>query len=114
MTFVTVSVNRDQLALLSQLLVTLFPGCTVHQSCDPMRAIQRLSFQKVDAVIADADTVSNMMNLLDRQKSQAQIWLICGQGVDLPEKIADFCGILPYPITGHEMQHALQRIQCGV
>ena len=57
MTFVTVSNNCEQLALLSQLLISLIPGCTIHQSCDPMRAIQHVSCRKVDAMFADADIV---------------------------------------------------------
>ena len=30
MAFANVSVNREQVALLSQLLLTAFPGCVIH------------------------------------------------------------------------------------
>lgn len=108
MTFVTVMNNCEQLALLSQLLITLIPGCTIHQSCDPMRAIQHVSCRKVDAVFADADTICDTMNMLSRQRKNAKIWLLCRQGAALPEKMAGYYGVLTYPITEKEMRTALQ------
>ena len=108
MTFVTVSNNCEQLALLSRLLITLIPGCTIHQSCDPMRAIQHVSCRKVDAMFADADTVCDMMSILSRQKKNTQIWILCRQGAALSEKTAGYDGILTYPITEQEMRTALQ------
>ena len=77
MTFANVSVNREQVTLLSQLLVTAFPGCVIHQSCDPMRTMTHLSTQKVDAVFADADTYPDLAHLLNRQKSKASVYLLC-------------------------------------
>ena len=108
MTFVTVSNNREQLAVLCQLLVSLIPGCTIHQNCDPMRAICCLSRQKVDAVFADADICANVMDELRKQKIQAQLCLLCRQDVILPEEIADSHGVLSYPLTEQKMRTALQ------
>ena len=110
MTFVTVSINRQQLTLLSQILVTLFPGCTIHQSRDPMRAIHQLSYQEVDAVFADVDTVSNMMDMLRKPRTGAQIWLLCRQDAAVPEEFAGCYGVLSCPITEQKMRDALQRI----
>ena len=110
MTFVTVSVNREQLSLLSRLLVTLFPGCTIYQSRDPMRAIQRLPYHEVDAVFADVDTVSDMKDILDRKKMNAKIWLLSSQNVALSEEIAGCYGILSCPITEHKIRNVLQGV----
>ena len=113
MTLITVSNNYGQLAFLSQLLISLIPGCTIHQCCDPMRAIQHLACRKVDAMFADADTICDMMNMLSRQKKNTQIWILCRQGTALPEIIAGYYGALTYPITEQEMRTALQRtIRC--
>ena len=114
MTFVTVSNNCEQLASLRQLLITLTPGCTIHQSCDPMRAIQHVSCKKVDAMFADADTICDMMTMLNRQKQNAQIWILCKQGTALSEKMAGCYDVLSYPITEQEMRTALQgKIHCS-
>ena len=110
MTFVTVSVNRNQLTMLSRFLVTMFPGCTIHQSCDPMRAIRSLSCQKVDAVFTDTDSCSNMMDILSRQNMTTQVCLLSSQGAVLPEEAANFDGILSYPITEENMRTTLQKI----
>ena len=108
MTFVTVSFDRNQLTALSQMLVTLFPGCTVHQSCDPVRALRWLSNQKVDAVFAEADYISHMVDFLSRQKLSTKILLLCGQNAAVPEEITGCYGILPYPITEQLIKNALK------
>ena len=112
MTIVTVGNSSEQLTTLSRLLIALIPGCTIHQSCDPMRAMQHISCRKVDAVFADADTICDMMNILSRQKQNTRIWILCRQGVVLPAKMAGCCGVLPYPITEQEMRTALQGAMC--
>ena len=114
MTFVTVSINRAQLTLLSQFLVTLFPGCTIHQSCDPLRAIQRVSSQEVDAVFADVDTIYNMMDMLRIKRTNTKIWLLCKQDAILPEEMADCYGVLYCPITEQKIRNALQRLPQGI
>ena len=108
MTFVTVSIHREQLTLLIQLLVAVFPGCTIHQSRDPMRAIRHLSNQKVDAVFADADICSNFMDILRSQNSQ--LCLLCGKDAVLPEATKGFDGILSYPLTEQSVRTTLQRL----
>ena len=110
MTFVTVSDNREQLAMLSRYLVAIFPGCTIYQSCDPIRAIHPLSDRKVDVVFADLDTVSNMMHLLGRQKTRAKIWLLCQEGAALPEETAVCYGVLSCPITEQKIRNALESV----
>lgn len=110
MTFVTISVNQEQLTTLSQLLVTLFPGCTIHQNRDPMRAVQHLSSQAIDAVFADEHTISNMMDVLQKRRMNTAVWLLCSQGVAVPEEMAGCYGVLPCPITEHKMRAALQRM----
>ncbi len=108
MTFVTVSMHREQLTLLIQLLVAVFPGCTIHQSCDPMRAIRHLSNQKVDAVFVDADTCSDSMDILRRQNTQ--LCLLCGRDAAMPEATKRFDGILSYPITEQSIRTTLQSL----
>lgn len=107
-TFVTISDNREQLAILSRLLIALIPGCTIHQNSNPMRAIRCLSHQKVDAVFADADTCANAMEILRKQKMQTQLCLLCRQGADIPEEVPYSLGVLSYPLTEQKMQSVLR------
>ena len=110
MTFANVCVNREQLTLLSQLLLAAFPGCTIHQSRDPMRAAQRLSDHKIDAVFADADTCSDWIHSLKRHLSNTSVYLLCRQDSSLPEEAEDIHGIVTYPITEQKIQDALLNI----
>ena len=110
MTFTTVSSNREQSALLSQLLLMAFPGCTIHQSRDPARAIQHLSTQKVDAMFMDADSCSDWIPVLRRHESNPSVYLLCRQDLLPPEKTPGIRGIVTYPITKQKIQNALQNI----
>lgn len=110
MTFANVSVHREQLTLLSQLLLTAFPGCIIHQSCDPVRTIKHLSTQKVDAVFVDADTHSEMMHLLNRQKTKASVYLLCQDDAPPPEEAGGIRSVITYPITRQKIQVALQTV----
>ena len=110
MTFANVSVNKQQLALLSQLLLTAFPGCTIHQSRDPMRTIQHVSSGKIDAVFADADTCADLISILRKQKLNTTVYLMCQQEVLPLDETGDIHGIVTYPITKQKIQLALQNI----
>ena len=110
MTFANVNMNREQLTLLSQLLLTAFPGCVIHQSCDPVRTATSLSTQKVDAVFADADTHPQLMRLLNRQKSETSVYLLCRHDSPPPEDTGDIRSIIIYPITRQKLQAAIQSI----
>ena len=110
MTFANVNVNREQLTLLSQLLLTAFPGCVIHQSCDPVRTITHLSTQKIDAVFADADTYPDLIHLLDRHKSKASVYLLCQHDTSPPEEPDGIRSVITYPITRQKIQVALQNI----
>ena len=108
MTFANVSVSREQLASVSQLLLTAFPGCVIHQSRDLVRTIKHLSTQKVDAVFADADAYPQLMHLLNRQESKASVYLLCRQDGPPPEETNGIRSIITYPITQQKIQVALQ------
>ena len=110
MTFATVSGNREHLSLLSQSLVTAFPGCTIHQSRDPMRTMQQLSSQKVDAVFADSDAYSDLVHILRKQRPDTSVYLLCRQGPPPPDQSGGIRGIVTYPITKTKIQQALQSI----
>ena len=110
MTFANVSVNREQLALLSQLLLTAFPGCVIHQSCDPVRTITHLSTQKVDAVFVDADTHPEVIHLLNRQKSKASVYLLCQRDAPPLEETGGIRSVITYPITRQKIQVVLRTI----
>lgn len=110
MMFANVSVNREQLTLLSQLLVTAFPGCVIHQSSDPVRTITHLSTQKIDAVFADADTYPDLIRLLNRQKSKASVYLMCRQDTQPPEETDGIRSVITYPVTRQKIHTALQTI----
>ena len=104
MTFITISIDREQLSLLSQFLVAQFPGCTIHQSCDPIRVMKYLSDQKVDAVFADTDTIVYMTDWLTRHKINTSVWILCRQDEVLPKEIPDCYGILSYPISKEKIR----------
>ena len=108
MTFANMCVDRDKLLLLTQLLLSSFPGCTIHQSRDPMRTAQHLSTRKVDAVFADADTYSDLERMLPKQKSETSVYLLCRQDLQMPEKTDGIRGIISYPITKQKLRSALQ------
>ena len=110
MTFANVGVNREQLTLLSQLLLTAFPGCVIHQSCDPVRTITHLSTQKIDAVFADPDTYPVLMRLLSRQQSKASVYLLCQHDTPPPEERDGIRSVITYPVTRQKIQAALQTI----
>ena len=110
MTFANIGVNREQITLLSRLLLTAFPGCVIHQSSDPVRTMKHLSTQKVDAVFADADTYSELTNLLKRQKTNASVYLLCRQELMLPEETDGIRSVITYPITRQKIQVALQNV----
>ena len=109
MTFANVCVDRDRLTMLSQLLLTAFPGCVIHQSRDPARTMTQLSSQKVDAVFVDADTHPELMHLLNRQKSKASVYLLCRHDSP-PEKTDGIRSVITYPITRQKIQVALQTV----
>ena len=109
MTFANVSVNREQVTLLSQLLLTAFPGCVIHQSSNPARTVSHLSTQKVDAVFADADAYPEVMHLLSRQKSQTSVYLMC-QHDSPPMETDGIRSVIAYPITKQKIQAALQNV----
>lgn len=109
MTFANVSMNREQVTLLSQLLLTAFPGCVIHQGCDPVRTITHLSTQKIDAVFADADTYPDLIRLLNRQKSKASVYLLCRHDSP-PAENGDIRSVITYPITRQKIQAALQNV----
>jgi hypothetical protein len=100
--------NREQLTLLSQLLLTAFPGCIIHQSCDPVRTITHLSTQRVDAVFTDADTYPDLMHLLNTQNAKASVYLLCRHDAPLPEETGGIRNVITYPITRQKLQAALQ------
>ena len=110
MTFANVGVNREQLMLLSQLLLTAFPGGGIHQSCDPVRTITHLSTQKIDAVFVDADTYPDLMQLLNAQKSKVSVHLLCRQDLLPPEETDGIRSVITYPITKQKIQAALQNV----
>lgn len=110
MTFANVCENREQLTLLSQLLLTAFPGCVIHQSCDPARAITHLSSQKIDAVFADTDTYPNLMRMLNRHQSKPSVYLLCQCDTQLPEEAGIARSVITYPVTRQKIQVALQTV----
>lgn len=106
MTFVTVCADRAQLTSLCHMLVTLFPGCTIHQNRNPVRAMRQLSDEKVDAVFVDADTYSGSMDILCKQN--LRLCLLCGKDTAMPEETKGFEGVLSYPITEQSVRATVQ------
>ena len=110
MTFANVSANREQMTLLSRLLLTAFPGCVIHQGCDPVRTIKHLATQKIDAVFADADTYPDLIRLLNGQTSKTPVYFLSQQEFIQPEETDDGRRVITYPVTRQKIQIALQTI----
>lgn len=110
MTFANVCANREQLTLLSQLLLAVFPGCVIHQSSNPARTMTHLSAETVDAVFVDADAHSEVMHLLNRRKAKTSVYLLCQHDLLPPEEIGGVRSIITYPITTQKIQGALQTV----
>ena len=110
MKFANVSINREQLTRSSQLILTAFPGCVIHQSCDPVRTIKHLSTQKIDAVFTDADTYPDLIHLLNRHKSKVSVYLLCQHDTPPPEETGSIRNVITYPVTRQKIQVALQTI----
>lgn len=110
MTFANVSANRERLKSLSQLLLTAFPGCVIHQSCDPVRTVRHLSAQKIDAVFADEEAYPDLIRLLNRQTEKTSVYLLCQRERISPQDTGGGGGIITYPVTRQKIQFALQAI----
>ena len=110
MTFANVNVNREQLTRLSQLLLKIFPGCVIHQSCDPVRTVSQLATQKIDAVFVDAQTHPKLMHLMNKQNQKASVFLLCRQFSPPPEDTGGVRNVITCPITSQKIQAALQTI----
>lgn len=110
MTFANVSVDREHVTWLSQLLLAAFPGCVIHQSCDPVRTVSHLSTKKVDAVFVDADTHPRLMHLMNRQQSKASVYLLCRHDTPPPAETGGIRKVISYPVTRQKIQAALQTI----
>ena len=110
MTFANVCVDRTQLMLLSQLLLTAFPGCVIHQNCDPVRTFRNLSTEAVDAVFVDADTRSEVLQLLNSRNAKPSVYLLCQHDTLSPEETGGIHRVITYPITKQKIQGALQTV----
>ena len=108
MTFANISVDQEQRTLLSQVLLTVFPGCTIHQSRDPMRTVQHISSGKIDIVFTDADACSDLIPTLRARKMNTSVYLLCRQDRQPSERTEGIQGIVTYPITKQKIQLALQ------
>ena len=106
MTFANVCENQEQLSLLNRLLITAFPGCTIHQSRNPMRTVHFLSTQKVDAIFADADTCSGMMH---KFCGDTAVYLLCRQEYS-GHRAEGIQGCITYPLTEQKIQRLLQAV----
>lgn len=114
MTFANVGVNQEQITLLSHLLLAAFPGCTIHQSRDPMRTMQHISSRKIDAVFADADTSSDWLHKFRNHKSSPTVFLLCSQEWQRPEETEAIQGFVTYPVTKQKIQDLLQTVPQGI
>ena len=109
MTFANVSVDRKQLLLLSQLLLAVFPGCTIHQNRDPVRLMQHLTTQKVDAMFVDADMRLDWKRISQEHGSCPTIYLLSRQELPLDDA-GSVRGVVTYPLTKQKIQNALQNV----
>ena len=100
--FVTASNCREELARLTQLLLSAFPGSTIYQHAELCRVPHDVLNNKVDAVLLDAEMdKSNSLDfvrMLRKQKTNVPVFMIakaegfCEEAMDAG---SDGCFVLP-------------------
>ena len=113
MVFVTVSENREQLTGLTQLLVRLMPGCTIHQNYDPVRAIRCFAKQKVDVVFVDGDVCSGLLELMMKHEIDTSVYYLGGRDLSEIELPSGVCGVITAPVTDEKIRTLLQHLPKG-
>ena len=84
MVFVTAGSCRTQLTMLTQLLVSAFPGSTIYQHTDPLRVPHDALNDRVNAVVLEAELDKtnglDLMRKLHRQKQELPVFIISRSG----------------------------------
>ena len=80
MVFVTAGSSRTQLARLSQILFSAFPGSTVYQHTDPLRVPHDALNDRVNAVVLEVEMEKknglDLMRQLRRQKPELPVFIV--------------------------------------
>ena len=116
MVFVTAGSSRTQLARLSQILFSAFPGSTVYQHTDLCRVPHDILNNKVDAVFleteVDESNSLDFVRMLRRQKKSLPVFII-SQAENLREEAAE-AGVNDYfvqPVTEQQLRDAIQSVK---
>ena len=90
--FVTASNCREDLARLTQLLLSAFPGSTIYQHTELCRVPHDVLNNKVDAVLLDAEmddaNSSDFVRMLRRKKTNIPVFIIA-KAEDFREEAMD-------------------------
>ena len=114
--FVTADRSRTQLELLTQLLVSIFPGSTIYQHTDLCRVPHDVLNNKVDAVFLESeiDKINglNFVTMLRRQKVDIPVYIISNTEA-LREEAAKV-GANDYfvqPVTEQQLRDAIRSVK---
>lgn len=90
--FVTASNCREELARLTQLLLSAFPGSTIYQHAELYRVPHDILNNRVDAVLLDAELDNpnglDFVRMLRKQKTNVSVFMIA-KAEDFREEALD-------------------------
>ena len=113
MIFVTASNCREELARLTQLLLSAFPGSTIYQHAELYRVPHDVLNNRVDAVLLDAELDNpnglDFVRMLRKQKTNVPVFMIA-KAEDFREEALD-AGADGYFVLPNSEQLLLTAIQ---
>lgn len=118
MTFVTADDDRTRLESLTKLLVSAFPGSTIYQHTDPVRAPHDALNNRVDAVFLEAEMQKTngvaLLKILRSQKPGIPVFIL-SKTEELRESAveAGANGYFTHPVSEQQMKDAVLSINGG-
>lgn len=112
MTFVTADSNRSRLEDLTKLLVSAFPGSTIYQHVDPMRASGDVLQNRITGVFLEAEMEKvsgiELMRKLRRQHEDLPVYIL-SETEELRDSAlqAGAAGYFLRPLTARVLQEAI-------
>lgn len=114
MVFVTADSDRERLHTLTALLLSTFPGSTVHEHTDPVRSARCVMDRKVDAVLAEAgmrwiDGMS-LPRFLRCHRQDIPVFILAESDGYREAALRDGAdGYLVWPFTAEQLRSAVQQ-----
>lgn len=112
MIFVTADSNREQLEGLTKLLVSAFPGSTIYQHVNPLRAPGDVLHNRIAGVFLEAEMEQiggiELMQMLHRQKPTLSVYILSQTEKYRSKALESGAeGYLVYPISEQQIKEAI-------